>query len=111
MTNVIEALCPIRDAFGPSQGAGEIATAWLQDRLGPVGAVLVQILGALVVALCVNFCFCTLLLTFAKAMILRCVGVVMPRERTQLPLLARSATDDFEEENEVTTNMVDRYPF
>lgn len=94
-----------------SQGAGKTATAWLQDRLGPVGAALVQILGALVVLLCVMFCFCTLLLTFAKARILRWVGVVMPGERTQLPLLARSATDDFDEENEVATNIIDRYCF
>lgn len=47
----------------------------------------------------------------AKAMILRWVGVVMPGERTQLMLLARSATDDFDKENEVATNMVDIYPF
>lgn len=68
MTNVIEALCRIRDAFGLSQCAGKSATTWLQDRLGPVGAALVQILGALVVASFVTFCFCTLW-TFAKAMI------------------------------------------
>lgn len=109
MTNVIEALRRMRDAFGPSQSAGKSATAWLQDKLVTVGAVLVQVLGALVIALCVMFCFSTLLFTFAKAMILRWVGVVKPGERTQLPLPARSATDDFVE-NEVVTNVVDRYP-
>ena len=31
--------------------------------------------------------FCTLLLTFAKVMILRWVGVVMPGDQTQMPLL------------------------
>ena len=53
----------------------------------PVGAVLVQILATLILALSVMFCFCTLLLTFAKVMIMRWVGVVMPGDQTQMPLL------------------------
>lgn len=106
MTNVNEALHRITDAFGPSEGAGKSATAWLQDKLGPVGALLVQVLRA-VVALCVMFCFCTLLLTFAKAMILRWVGLVMPGEQTQLPLLVRSASEySDDEEDEAATNMI-----
>lgn len=51
MTSVIDALKRIRDAFGPSEGAGWSANAWLQDKLGPVGAVLVQILVAVVLSL------------------------------------------------------------
>lgn len=65
MTNVIEAMHCIRDTFGPSHGAGKSVTAWLQDKLGPVGATLVQILGALVVAMCVMF-FLYIVVHFCK---------------------------------------------
>ena len=78
MTSVIDALQLMRDTLGPSEGAGWSANAWLQEKLGPTGALLVQILVAVLLSLCVMFCFCTLLLTFAKAMILGWVGVVMP---------------------------------
>lgn len=110
ITSVIDALKSIRDAFGPSEGAGWSANAWLQDQLGPVGAVVVQILVAALVALCVMFCFCTLLLTFAKAMILRWVGVVMPGDSTQMPLLNVTNLDGDEE---VTQDgvLMERYPF
>ena len=52
-----------------------------------MGAMLFQILAALVLSLCAMFCFCALLLTFAKALILRWIGVVMPENQTQMPLL------------------------
>ena len=110
MTSVIGALKLIRDAFGPSENAGWSANAWLQDRLGPVGAVLVQILAGLVLALCVMFCFCTLLLTFAKVMIMRWVGVVMPGDQTQMPLL-HDADTDIDEDNVIRGVMVESYPF
>ncbi|XP_034457349.1 uncharacterized protein LOC117771281 isoform X2 [Hippoglossus hippoglossus] len=45
MTSVIDALKLIRDAFGPSENAGWSANAWLQDKLGPVGAVSYYISG------------------------------------------------------------------
>lgn len=83
-------------------------TAWLQDKLGPVGAILVQILGDLVVALCVMISFGTLQLTLAKAMMLRWVSVVMPSEQTQLPLLAKSVTDGSDEEVKVAPTMMGR---
>lgn len=38
--SIIDALKKIRDAFGPSESAGTSATAQLQDRFGPMGAVL-----------------------------------------------------------------------
>lgn len=41
ITSVITALEKIRDAFGPSDSAGYSFNAWLQDKLGPWGAVLV----------------------------------------------------------------------
>ena len=110
MTSVIGALKLIRDAFGPSENAGWSANAWLQDKLGPIGAVLVQILAALVLALSVMFCFCTLLLTFAKAMIMRWVGVVMPGDQTQMPLL-RDADTDVDEDDVISGVMVEAYPF
>ncbi|KAK6297558.1 hypothetical protein J4Q44_G00321410 [Coregonus suidteri] len=94
ITSVIDALKNIRDAFARSEGAGWSAKTWLQDQLGPVGAVMVQILVAALIALCVMFCFCTLLLTFAKAMILRWVGVVMPGDNTQMPLLTVTDLDE-----------------
>lgn len=65
ITSVIDALKKIRDAFGPSEGAGTSATAWLQDKFGPMGAMLIQILSAVIVSLGVMFCFCTLSLTCA----------------------------------------------
>lgn len=103
MTSVIDALKHMRDAFGPSEGAGWSASAWLQNRLGPMGAVLVQILVGVLVSLCVMFCFYTPLLTFAKAMILRWVGVVMP-------LLHKN---DLEEDEDVVMEgeILERYPF
>ena len=110
MTSVIDALKLIRDAFGPSENAGWSANAWLQDRLGPVGAVLVQILAALVLALSVMFCFCTLLLTFAKVMIMRWVGVVMPGDQTQMPLL-HDADTNVDEDDVIRGVMVESYPF
>lgn len=54
--------------------------------------------------------FCTLLLTFAKTMILLKVGVVMTGNRIQLLLLVASAIDDFVRKDEVATNVVDTYP-
>lgn len=109
MTSVIEALKLIRDAFGPSKDAGWSANSWLQDKLGPLGAVLVQIVVALVMSLCVMFCFCTLLLTFAKVMILRWVGVVMPGDQTQMPLL-RGAETDVDEDDRGEGRIMDTYP-
>ncbi|KAG8001029.1 Endogenous retrovirus group 3 member 1 Env polyprotein [Nibea albiflora] len=110
VTNVIDALKKIRDAFGPSEGAGWSANSWLQEKLGPVGAVLIQILIAVLASLCVMFCFCTLLLTFAKAMILRWVGVVMPGDQVQLPLLQRTDSDE-DEEGEIDGELQEKYPF
>lgn len=106
ITSVIDALKTIRDAFGPSEGAGWSANDWLQDRLGPVGAVVAQIVMAALISLCVMFCFCTLLLTCAKAMILRWVGAVMPGDQVQLPLLQMTGTDADEE----LVIEVDKYP-
>lgn len=113
MTSVIDALKHIRDAFGASKDAGWSANAWLQEKLGPVGAVVVQILVAALLALCVMFCFCTLLLTFAKAMILRWVGVVMPGEQVQMPLLSGSDRDNDDEDEAMVIGggFVDKYPF
>lgn len=84
------------------------ANAWLQNRLGPMGAVLVQILVGVLISLCVMFCFCTLLLTFAKPMILRWVGVVMPGDQIQRPLLHGN---DLEEDEEVIMEgeILDKY--
>ena len=56
---------------------------------------------ALILSLCVMFCFCTLLLTFAKAMILRLVGVVMPGDQVQMPLL----------QGDGTGQLMETYPF
>ena len=108
MTSVIEALRRIRDAFGPSKGAGWSANAWLQSKFGTVGAAVVHILMAAFLSLCLMFCFCTLLLTFAKAMILRWVGVVMPGENAQLSVLHRGTTED---EEVVMGPKLEVYPF
>ena len=56
----------IRDAFGPSKDAGWSANDWLQEKFGPI---LIQVVVSIVLSLCVMFCFCTLLLTFARDMI------------------------------------------
>lgn len=111
MTSVIDALKHIRDAFGASEGAGWSANAWLQERFGPMGAVLVQLLVAVLLSLCVMFCFCTLLLTFAKAMILRWVGVVMPGEQIQMPLLVGNDLDADDAEVVIEDELVETYPF
>ncbi|KAG8003089.1 hypothetical protein GBF38_007440 [Nibea albiflora] len=111
MTSVVDALKIIRDAFGPSESAGWSANTWLQNKLGPMGTVVVQLLVAFVLSLCVMFCFCTLMLTFAKAMILRWIGVVMPEGQTQMPLLAE---DDMNNDNEETMTgdyVMEMYPF
>ena len=108
MTSVIDALkLKKRDAFGPSEASGWSASAWLQEKLGPMGALLVQILGALVLSLCVMFCFCTLLLTFAKAMILRWVGVVMPENQAQMPGKGDDETEEWRAEGDI----IDMYSF
>ena len=110
MTSVIEALKQIRDAFGPSEGAGWSANTWLQEKLGPFGTVLVQIFVAVLLSLSVMFCFCTLLLTFAKAMILRWVGVVMPGDQVQMPLLYRTDIEG-DEEVVIEDELIEKYPF
>ncbi len=94
MTSVIDALKSMGDAFGASEGAGRSAGAWLRERLGPMGAVLAQIMIAVVITLCLLFCFCTVLLTFAKAMILKWVGVVMPGDQAQMLLLSAPDNED-----------------
>ena len=43
MTNVIDALKVIKDAFGPSKDAGWSANVWLQDQFGPMGAILIKL--------------------------------------------------------------------
>ncbi|CAK6980062.1 uncharacterized protein LOC118802460 [Scomber scombrus] len=111
MTSVIDALKSIRDAFGPSPGAGWSANAWLQGQLGPMGAALAQVLAAVVISLCMMFCFCTILLTFAKAMILRWVGVVMPGDQAQMPLLHRLDTSEDDEEVVIEGELMETYPF
>jgi len=111
MTSVIEALKHIRDAFGPSEGAGWSANAWLQHKLGPMGAVLAQIMIAVLLSLCVMFCFCTLLLTFAKAMILRWVGVVMPGGQAQMPLLPMTDIGDEDKGLVMEGELMERYPY
>ena len=110
MTSVLGALRHIRDAFGASAGSGWSANSWLQNKLGPMGAMLAQLLAVFILALCVMFCFCTLLLTFAKAMILRWVGVVMPGDQTQMPLLDRNDSEWEEEEGVIEGEMIDMYP-
>lgn len=110
MTNVIEALRNIRDAFGASKNAGWSANAWLQNKFGPMGAMLAQISIAVVISLCVMFCFCTLVLTFAKAMILRWVGVVMPGDHVQMSLLKGEYTENGKDEVK-DVELMETYPF
>lgn len=110
MTSVIDALKHIRDAFGPSEGAGWSANAWLQEKFGPLGAMLAQVIIAALISLCLMFCFCTLLLTCAKAMLLRWIGVVMPGNQVQMPLLRRTDSDD-DEEVMLEGELVEKYPF
>ena len=69
---------------------------------------MVQLLIAVVLSLCVMFCFCTLLLTFAKVMILRWVGVVMPGDQVQMPLLSTGKND---EETMLDDELMEKYPF
>lgn len=109
MTSVIEALKSIRDAFGASEGAGKSANSWLQEKLGPMGAVIAQIMMAVVITLCLMFCFCTILLTFAKAMILRWAGVVLPGSQTQM-LLCETAVDEREREV-LRGELMETYPY
>ncbi|XP_047435874.1 uncharacterized protein LOC125005021 [Mugil cephalus] len=111
MTSVIDALRNIRDAFGPSKGAGWSANAWLQEKFGPMGAILAQISIAVVLSLCLMFCFCTLVLTFAKAMILKWVGVVMPGNQAQMPLLNKNDEGEYDEEISVEGHLMEMYPF
>ena len=110
ITSVIDALKHIRDAFGSSQDTGWSANAWLQEKLGPLGAVMVQILVAVLLSLSIMFCCCTLLLPFAKAMILRWVGIVMTGEQSQVLLLHRTGDDD-DEEVVVESMLMEKYPF
>ena len=81
-----------------------------------MGAILIQIVVAIISSLCVMFCFCTLLLTFAKAMILRWIKMVMPEGQTQMPLLGKDDLDDDNEDNdneemEVEGSLLEVYPF
>ncbi|KAM3619516.1 uncharacterized protein V6R79_009566 [Siganus canaliculatus] len=62
ITNVIDALKQIRDAFGASEGAGQSANSWLHDKLGPLGAVIIQILVAVVLSLSLMFCCSTIII-------------------------------------------------
>lgn len=112
MTNVIDALKVIRDAFGPSKSAGWSANAWLQDKFGPVGAIVIQVVIAVVLSLCVMFCCCTLVLTFAKALILRWNGVVLPGDQTQMPLVQDGQDNDLcvgEDRVGLDFELIDKY--
>lgn len=111
LTSVVDALKRIRDAFGPSESAGWSANAWLQDQLGPVGAIIVQILVAALLSLCFLFCFCTVLLTFAKAMIMRWVGVVMPGDNNQMSVITRKPLVTEKEGEKADPVVVEVYPF
>ena len=111
MTSVIDALKNIRDAFGPSKGSGWSANAWLQGQLGTMGAAVAQVMIAVVISLCVMFCFCTIVLTFAKAMILRWVGVVMPGDQVQMPLLHTIDTGEDDEGVMIEGELMEAYPF
>lgn len=75
-----------------------------------MGAVLAQISVA-VLSLCLMFCFCTLVLTFVKAVILRWVGVVMPGNQVQMPLLNRSDIGEDNEEVGIEGKLMEMYPF
>lgn len=57
------------------------------------------------------FCFCTLLLTIAKAMILRWIGVVMPEGQTQMPLLTSNNSENDDEERGTDGYVIEMYPF
>ena len=74
-----------------------------------MGAILIQVVVSIVLSLFVMFCFCTVLLTFARAMILRWVGVLMPGGQTQRPLLIRDDLDDDNEE--IEGDLFEVYPF
>ena len=47
----------------------------------------IQCLIAVGVMVCLMVCFCTLILTFARALILKWIGVVLPGDQAHLPLL------------------------
>ena len=68
-----------------------------------------QMLIAVILSLCVMFCFCTLVLTFA--MILRWVGVVMPGDQVQMPLLQGDGTGENDEEIVLEGELMETYPF
>ena len=109
LTSVIDALKVVRDAFGPSRDAGWSANNWLQEKFGPMGAVIVQVVVSIVLSLCTMFCFCSILLTFAKAMIIRWAGVFLPGGQTQMPLIIR---DDLDNDNEeIECDLFEAYPF
>lgn len=70
---------------------------------------LLQVCNAVIVSLAVMFCFCTLFLACAKAMILCWIGVVIPGEQVQMPLLRDEAVADSDEEDESGAAMFDKY--
>ena len=74
LTSVIDSLEKIRDAFNPSDSAGFSFNRWLVDKLGPWGAMLVQLLIPVLLTFGIILCFCSCTLTCMKALMYRWVG-------------------------------------
>ncbi|XP_013885350.1 uncharacterized protein LOC106533545 [Austrofundulus limnaeus] len=110
LTSVIDALKVLRDAFGASEDSGWSAMAWLEGRFGSFGAMIVQGVVAVALALLVMVCCCTVMLTCAKALILKWVGVVVLGGQVQMPLLRGDVSDE-EEEFEVHQEILEMYPY
>ena len=52
----------IRDAFNPSDSAGFSFIRWLVDKLGPWGAMLVQLLIPVLLTFGIILCFCSVMM-------------------------------------------------
>ena len=74
LTSVIDSLEKIRDAFNPSDSTGFAFNRWLVDKLGPWGAMLVQLLIPVLLTFGIRLCFCSCTLTCMKALMYRWIG-------------------------------------
>uniref|UniRef100_A0A671TM20 Uncharacterized protein n=1 Tax=Sparus aurata TaxID=8175 RepID=A0A671TM20_SPAAU len=82
ITSVFTALEKIHDAFGPSESAGFSFNKWLNNHLGPWGALIIHVLIPVLIVFGIGLCFCTCAVTCMRALIYRWISGVVGGEKT-----------------------------
>ena len=87
ITSVIHTLEAMHDVFGPADSAGYSFNKWLNDKLGPWGAILIPWLIPVLIKFGIVLCFCTCTLRGVKAVKYRWIGDTVTGQIAQYPQL------------------------